>query len=37
MIDIVNHALEVSANGVMCVFVVHYIYHQMNFKLCKLA
>ena len=39
-IDIVSYALEVSVNGVTCVFVVHLrfqVIRHTDFKVCKLA
>ena len=39
-IDIVSYSLQVSVNGVTCVFVVHFRLfsgHQTHFKVCKLA
>ena len=35
-IDIVSYALEMSVNGVTCVFVVHF-RSSDKFKVCKLA
>ena len=35
-IDIVSYALEVSVNGVTCVFVVH-VRSSDTFNICKLA
>ena len=36
IIDIVSYALEMSANGIPCVFVVHF-WLKNTFKVCKLA
>ena len=36
-IDIGSYTLEVSVNGVICVFVVHFRSYQTHLKVCKLA